>query len=479
MSGASTQVRAAGQQAAAVARWLDHCAEQHADAGGATRSTLSELRASWRSPHADTALERGGEVAEILGRVGGPLGYGARTLRQLEERSEQLTGLLQALEQREAELRRQLSLLTTTPNDPAAAAEAASRRRTLLEQLRDVERRTAEALESWRAHQVTAAAQLEDAAASVRRQIPAADLRQLFDRVNAWGGWISEVVQGLADGIDRVVEGLQAWAVVARRTVVTRVRQVRLIVHGQAVRTWRQVQIFTTTTYTLFRQQVPRWLARLQGVLARATPLLRWGGRLLGGVGASLAGYDRFQRDADRPDTTSTERWLRAGTEAFTRAAPMAVAGAASKALISGSLVLAAGSFGVGAFLVPAAIVASGALLYGADKLGDWLSSQVLDEWAWTQDALRSFADILDAGGRLVRDGYETVADGVGAVVDQVVDGAGAARDWANERVASASEGIDSVVGAVSERLEDGGWRDLVPRPGPVTLPLTGGPWPW
>jgi hypothetical protein len=479
MSGASTQVRAAGQQAAAVARWLDHCGEQHADAGRATRSTLSDLGASWRSPHADTAVGRGGEVADILGRVGGPLGSGARALGQLAQQSEQLTRLLQALEQREAELQRQLSLLTTTPDDTAAAAESASRRRTLLEQLRDVERRTAEALESWRGHQATAAVQLEEAAAWVRRQIPAADVRRLFDRLEEWYGRIGTVVEGVAEGIDRVVEGLQAWAVVARRTVVTRVRQVQLIVHGQAVRTWRQVQTFATTTYTIFRQQVPRWLARLQGMLARVTPALRWGGRVLGGVGATLSGYDRFQRDADRPDTTSTERWLRAGIEAGVRGVPMALAGAASKALIGGSVAAAAGSFGLGAFLVPAAIAASGGLLYGADKLGDRASRIVLDEWEWSQNRIRQAADALDAGGRSLRDGYRAVTEGVGTVVDQAVDGAGAARDWAAERVTSAREGIDSLVGSVSERVEQVGWRNLLPRPGPVILPLTGGGWPW
>jgi hypothetical protein len=450
MSVTSTQVRAAGQQAAAVGRWLDRCGREHAEAGGATRSTLSELAASWRSPYADIAVERGSEVADVLGRVGGPLEFGARTLAQLEERSEQLSGLLQALEQREAELRRQLSLLTATPEDPVAAAESASRRRTLLEQLRETERRVAETLESWRIHQTTAAAQLEDAAAWVRRQIPAMDVRRLFDQVTGWFDRIDALVGGLADGIDRVVDGLQAWAVVARRTVVTRVRQVQIIVHGLAVHTWRQVQTFTTTTYTLFRQQVPRWLAQLHRVLARVTPAVRWGGRVFGGMGATLSGYDRFQRDAGRPATTSTERWLRAGTEAGARALPMFLAGTASKALISGSVVAAGGSLGLGAFLVPAAVAASGGLLYGADRAGDWLSTRLLDEWSMSQDIIRSLADGLDTGGRAVRDTYQAVTDGVGSVVDQL-----------------------------AERVEDLSWRDLVPRPAPVTLPLTGGGWPW
>ncbi len=422
-------------------------------------------------------MARGVEVADVLGRVGDPLGAGARALDQLEQDGEYASRVLRALEQREADLRRQLGSLPIAPDDPVTAAEAAARQRSLMDELRDVERRVGEALESWRLHQATAAACLEEAAAWVRAQAPTSGADQLFESVGGWFGRIRTVVEGVAEGVDRVVEGMQAWAVVARRTLLTRVRQVQLMVYGQVVGTWRRVDVFTTTTYTLFRRQAPLWLARLQGALNRVTPTLRVAGRLVTGVGAVVSGYDRFQRDEHRPDTTSTERWLRAGVEATARGIPIGVAGVASKKLIAGSVVLAAGSLGLGLVLVPLAVGASGALIYYADRFGDWLTTSLLDEWTWSQELIRDVADVLDAGGRLARDGYLAVANDVDAVVDMTVEGVGAARDWAADLVGSARDNVESALGSVSDRAEGMRWRDTVPRARPVSLPLSGGGW--
>ncbi|MCC5947799.1 MAG: hypothetical protein JJT89_05015 [Nitriliruptoraceae bacterium] len=523
MSGASAQVRAAGQQAASVSRWLDQCGTRHDETGRATRSTLSELGGRWRSPHAEIAVARGGEVAERLARAVDPLRTSARTMARLEEEGAQVSRLLQSLEQREVELRRALSTLTAPVDDPLAAAEVAARRRVLSDQIREVQRRIQAALEGWRASQSAAAAQLEQAATWVRGQVPTIDVQGLVERFDRWARHLRVLVDGVADGVNRVVDGLQAWVVVTRRTVAARVREVRRAVRGRVVQIWRQVQVTTTTTYLFFRRQAPQWLLRLRSALGVVRPIVRVGARVLGGVGAALSGYDRFQRDANRPDTTSTERWLRAGAEAGIRSVIMAPAVALSKAMITGSIAATAGSFGLGAFLIPLAIGGSGLLLYGADKGGAFIADKLLDEVEWFHQRVRRLADRIDDTGRAIRDGYRVAADGIETAVDwtveraeatrdrivdgvettrdwtveraeatrdhivdgaeatrdRIVDGVETARDWTVDQGARARDGIDALGSSVAERVSDVSWRDLVPTPRPVSLPLLGGGRGW
>lgn len=471
MTVSSAEVATTSSQLSSAARWLAQVGDTHVRATRAARGAFASLPTVWRGPAADLTARAGTGLIERVQPVGPQLVEAASTVDRVANRGAPIAERLRSLEREEQRLSAELRSATSQATgavDPELADRAARRAGDLRARLTSVQRSHEHQGATWEQACGTAAAQIAAAAASVRSSSPSfdvaladggtggagpvfhPDLRDRLERLRDLAKNVTDAFAVAHAFVEHLHERLHRWVVQVRTTVVATASRLTVVLGRGLVASRDRLHVVITQTREWLYVPPPVWLRRLHRVLGRLRPLVRGFGDKLPAIGGGLSGWERWNRDADRVDTTSTERWLRAGTEAVVRTVPQLLVGwlTVSAAAAVG---VASGPFAVIAVpLVLAAGVGAGTVVDGfmssfADKL--------LDEWQRSQDLIRWTADRVDDAGRWVADRATSVWNGLTGTWDTLSSTAGDAWETVTDVASSGWGGVSDVV---SRRWEFG-----------------------